>query len=224
MKDKILIVDDEKMIINLLKDHFETENYIVFTALSAKEAIEKLSLKPHIIILDINMPDMDGITLCSKIRNHVYCPIIFLSARIEEQDIINGLRVGGDDYIVKPFSIDELTARVESHLRREQRRTCSTDTRFSGGLAIDYSERIISYEGKEICVSRREFDIIKLLSMNAGIVFEKETIYEKIWGYDAEGDSSVIKEHIRKIRMKLSRVTGIDYIETVWGVGYRWNK
>jgi DNA-binding response OmpR family regulator len=224
IKNKILVVDDEQMILNLLRDHFETEDYLVYTAKNAKEALDKLREKPNIILLDINMPEIDGMTLCSRIRTHISCPIIFLTVRVEEQDKINGLNVGADDYITKPFSIDELTARVEAHLRREQRSHYKSDTYFSRGLVIDYSERTIYYENLSIPLSRKEFDIIELLSMNAGVVFDREMIYEKIWGFDAEGDNSVIKEHIRKIRTKLSQATGRAYIETVWGVGYKWIK
>ncbi len=222
MKYKILIIDDESSIINLLRDHFEAESFLVYTALNANEALEKINSKPDIILLDINMPDIDGMSLCMKIRNHISCPIIFLTARVEKQDIINGLHVGGDDYITKPFNIDELTVRIEAHLRREQRSHSVSDAYFFDELVIDYSKRTIYFKNEPISVSKREFDIIQLLSINTGMVFDRESIYEKIWGFNAEGDSSVIKEHIRKIRSKIAQVTGHDYIETVWGTGYKW--
>lgn len=117
MRKKLLVVDDEFDIVNMLRDYFEMSGYDVLTALSGAEALEKLRLQPDMILLDINMPDMDGLEVCKRIRNHVSCPILFLTARVDDTDKITGFRVGGDDYVVKPFSLDELGARVEAHLR-----------------------------------------------------------------------------------------------------------
>lgn len=219
---KILVIDDERMIRDLLKDHFESQDYCVHTAKNSEQAMEKLSIHPDVIILDINMPDMDGIELCKAIRNHVACPIIFLTARVTEQDKINGLHVGGDDYITKPFSLKELTARVEAHLRREERSHINTKVRFSNGLVINYSERTVFSNEREIMFSKKEFDIVELLSTNPKQVFDKEHIYEAVWGLEADGDSMVIKEHIRKIRTKILDIVETNYIGTVWGVGYKW--
>lgn len=121
MTPKILLVDDEPAICNLVKLHFQTEGYLVYTASDAEEASKMLAHTPDLILLDINMPEVDGLEFCKKIRNHIDCPILFLTSRVTEQDKIIGLRAGGDDYITKPFSLDELTARVEAHLRRENR-------------------------------------------------------------------------------------------------------
>ena len=222
MEYKIMIVDDEKMMRTLLRDHFESEDYIVLTAKDSGEAIETLDKKPDIILLDIAMPDMDGIELCKMIRSHVLCPIIFLTAKVSEQEKINGLMVGGDDYITKPFSLEELSARVKAHLRREERPHTRSNVRFSHGLIIDYSERTVYLNDKEILLSKKEFDILELLSMNPKQVFEKEQIYVKIWGLEADGDNAVVKEHIRKIRSKFLSESGLNIIETVWGVGYKW--
>ncbi len=176
------------------------------------------------ILLDINMPGMDGLELCGRIREHVTCPILFLTARVTEQDVIRGLSAGGDDYITKPFGMDELRARIAAHLRREERKGAAAKLRFDGELVIDYSGRTVFCGEEKLNFSNREFEIIRLLSQNAGMVFDRETIYERLWGYDGEGDSIVVKEHIRKIRNKLSACTGKHYIETVWGVGYKWAK
>ncbi|MBS6195536.1 MAG: response regulator transcription factor [Clostridiales bacterium] len=221
---KILIVDDEQTILDMLKLQLEFEGYEVFTANHAKEALDKLSCAPDIILLDIQMPGMSGLELCVSIRQFVSCPILFLTARVSEQDKINGLMMGGDDYITKPFSMDELLARIAAHLRREKRRCHKTNSRFSEELVIDYGERSLYIKGNPIELSNKEFEIIKLLSSNAGQVFDREKIYEIIWGFDGAGDSSVIKEHIRKIRLKLSAFTEKTYLETVWGVGYKWIK
>ena len=223
-KYKILIVDDEPSILDMLRFQLEFENYIVYTAANAKEALETLSYFPDIILLDINMDGMNGLDLCVSIREFISVPIIFLTARVSEQDKVNGLMVGGDDYITKPFSMNELLARLSAHLRREQRSRVRTKTKFSEGLVIDYSERSVFIKGKRIELSNKEFEIIQLLSMNAGQVFDREKMYEKIWGIDGAGDNVVIKEHIRKIRLKFAEHTEKSYITTVWGVGYKWEK
>lgn len=224
MRDKILIVDDEADIVSMLKDYFELNGYDTMTAVNGLEAIQKAEKQPDIILLDINMPDIDGIEVCMRIRDFVACPILFLTARIEDWDKIKGFSVGADDYIVKPFSINELGARVAAHLRREHRQAESPKVRFDDKLTIDYTARCIYYDGDPITLAKKEFDIIELLSQHIGQVFSKERIYELVWGYDSEGDSSVIAEHIRRIRTKFSNVNMKPYIETVWGVGYKWIK
>lgn len=224
MRDKILIVDDEAAIVSMLKDYFEFNGYDTITAVSGLEAIKKAEMQPDIILLDINMPDIDGMEVCMQIRNFVSCPILFLTARVEDSDKIKGFGVGADDYIVKPFSIDELGARVSAHLRRERRQRESAKVRFDDKLAIDYTEHSLYYNGEQIPLAKKEFDIIELLSQHIGQVFSKERIYELVWDYDSEGDSSVIAEHIRRIRSKFAKAGMKPYIETVWGVGYKWVK
>lgn len=222
---KILIVDDEQLILKMLKRQLENEQYEVLLASNAEEALKKLQHQPDLILLDINMPGTNGLELCSMVRQHIAVPIIFLTARVSCQDKVNGLMVGGDDYITKPFSMEELMARVSAHLRREERVHNQTKTAFDiKGLVIDYGGRKVYVNNFYIELSNKEFEIIRLLSMQVGQVFDKEAIYEKIWGYDGAGDSNVIKEHIRRIRIKLSKYTNVQYIETVWGVGYRWKK
>lgn len=125
---KILVADDEQDIRRLLKECLEMEGYLVYTAENGSQAIEKLSCEPDLILLDVNMPDLDGFTVCEKIRDYINCPILFLTARTEEQDRVSGLKSGGDDYMVKPFGMDELLARVEAHLRREERRNQTMET------------------------------------------------------------------------------------------------
>ncbi len=224
MKHKILMIDDEEMILTMLKKCLETENFLVYTADNAKKALELMSVAPDIILLDINMPEMDGLELCQFVREHISCPIIFLTARVSEQDVIQGLSVGGDDYITKPFRVDELLARILAHLRREERKNNADNLKFDEELIIDYNSRMVFLGKRQLDFSNKEFEIIRLLSQNAGMVFDRETIYDRLWGYDGEGDSIVVKEHIRKIRNKLANYTEKNYIETVWGVGYRWIK
>jgi len=222
VKQKLLIVDDESGIVDMMSAYF-APRYTVLAASSGTEALQKVSAGPDLILLDINMPDLDGLTVCRKIREYICCPILFLTARIESADQIEGFRAGADDYIVKPFDLDELGARVEAHLRRERRHQRSTAVRFFGELVIDYAARTVAADGEPILLSRREFDIVELLSVHAGQVFDRERIYESVWGIDGDGNSDTIMEHIRKIRAKFAVHTRHQYIETVWGCGYKWN-
>ena len=222
MREKLLIVDDEPGIVEMMASYFAPQ-YQVLTAHSGAEAMEKAGEGPDLILLDINMPGMDGLTVCQTIRDHIACPILFLTARIESADKIAGFQAGADDYIVKPFDLDELGARVAAHLRREQRRQCGGAVRFFGELAVDYEARTVTISGKPVPLPRKEFDILELLSLNPGQVFDRERIYETVWGLDGEGSSDTVMEHIRKLRAKLAAHTLHSYIETIWGCGYRWN-
>lgn len=221
---KILIVDDEQAIVRLLEDYLQFNNYEVMVAHDGNEAVEQALKQPDLILLDVNMPGCDGFSVCKQIRDYVSCPIIFLTARVEDADKIEGFSVGGDDYIVKPFSMDELGARIAAHIRREHREAQVKNVRLFHDLLLDYNLKTVSYNGENIEFAKKEYEIIELLSKHAGQLFDKERIYERIWGYDAEGNSSVVAEHIRRIRRKLKMATGNEYIDTVWGVGYRWIK
>lgn len=224
MTQTIMVVDDETEILDMLKHYFSLEGYHVITATGGKEALQKLAKQPDLILLDINMPDIDGLSLCKSIRNFVSCPILFLTANAEDSDKIKGFGAGGDDYIVKPFSIDELGARVSAHLRRESRIQTKSSVLFDEKLAIDYLERAVYWNGNEIPLLKKEFDIIEVLSQNPGQVFDRERLYEAAWGLDGSGNNTVVAEHIRKIRAKFTAAGAKQYIETVWGVGYKWEK
>lgn len=222
MNEKIMVVDDEKGVVTIMKKYFEMSGYQVITAYSGQEALKKMSCLPDIVLLDINMPDMDGLTVCQSIREYITCPILFLTARIETTDKIKGFSAGADDYIVKPFDLDELGARVAAHLRRENRKQEQSTLRFFNDMVIDYAKREISISGTRVSLSKKEFDIVELLSINAGQVFDRERIYDTVWGLEGDGNSDTIMEHIRKIRAKFSALSLHNYIETVWGVGYKW--
>lgn len=224
MRQKLLIVDDEKDIVEMLACFFAGRGYEILTAGSGAEAMEKVQKQPDLILLDINMPGADGLEVCRRVRDFVGCPILFLTARIEDADKVKGFAAGGDDYIVKPFSLAELEARVAAHLRREERRHRSLRVKFAGELSIDYSQRCVFVEGCPVGLAKKEFDIVELLSQNPGQVFDRERIYERVWGYDSEGDSGVVAEHIRRIRSKIASHTQETYIETVWGCGYQWKR
>ena len=222
MANKLLIVDDETDIVKLLKEYFQINGYQVYTASDGLEALQKVECQPDLILLDINMPGLDGLSVCRQIREYLSCPILFLSARIEDRDKIQGFSAGGDDYIIKPFSLEELGARVAAHLRRESRIRSSTKVQFDRGFVIDYSQRAVFFKGQPLSLAKKEFDIVELLSQNAGQTFDKERIYELVWDWDSTGDSTVVAEHIRRIRAKFSAAGCRSYIETVWGVGYKW--
>lgn len=222
MNEKIMVVDDEKGVVTIMKKYFEMSGYQVITAYSGQEALKKMSCLPDIVLLDINMPDMDGLTVCQSIREYITCPILFLTARIETADKIKGFSAGADDYIVKPFELDELGARVAAHLRRENRKQEQSTLRFFNDMVIDYAKREISISGTRVSLSKKEFDIVELLSINAGQVFDRERIYDTVWGLEGDGNSDTIMEHIRKIRAKFSALSLHNYIETVWGGGYKW--
>lgn len=198
------------------------EDYLVYTAADANEALKQVCNQPDLILLDINMPQMDGYELCERIRDELTCPILFLSARTEEKDRVNGFKVGGDDYIVKPFSMDELLARIAAHLRREDRKNNRNKVYMDETITVDFDAGKVISNGEDLCLTKTEFAILELLLTHAGQVFDKENIYESVRGFDGEADASIVMEHIRRIRKKLQTATEKNYIETVWGVGYRW--
>ena len=224
MAYKILIIDDDTELLKMLKKFLEIKKYEIITAENGLEGLNKIKLQPDIILLDVNMPNIDGIEVCRRVRDKVSCPILFLTARVDEQDVVNGLSSGGDDYILKPFSLKELDARITAHLKRETRRKEKTECCFQGEMSIDYKAKTVQIHTHYLELTKLEYGIIEFLTMNPGMVFEKDRIYEKVCGYDAEGDSRVITELIRRIRKKFQQYTETEYIETVWGMGYQWIK
>ena len=221
---KILIIDDDTELLKMLKKYFEIKKYEVITAENGVEGLQKIKLQPDIILLDVNMPNLDGIEVCRRVRDKVDCPILFLTARVEEQDVVNGFSSGGDDYILKPFRLKELDARITAHLKRETRRKEKTEVCFQGELCIDYQAKTVQIQADYLELTKSEYGIIEFLTMNPGMVFDKERIYERVCGYDAEGDSRVVTELVHRIRKKFQEQTETEYIETVWGMGYRWKK
>ncbi|MGM9532052.1 response regulator transcription factor [Intestinibacter sp.] len=221
---KALVIDDDVDILYLIKDILEDDGYEVLISNSAEEAYTKLNKDIDIVLLDVMMPGIDGFSFCRKIRDEVEIPIIFLTAKTSEEDIIKGLALGGDDYITKPFSINQLKARMNAHIRRDNRKKQKNYLQI-GDIKMNLKSREVEYFGEDIVLTKREFDILELLALNRGMVFSKEDIYEKIWGYDAEGDSATVSEHIKKIRAKFLKINkDFDSIQTVWGIGYKLKK
>ncbi|GIO29654.1 MULTISPECIES: response regulator transcription factor [Paenibacillus] len=228
MQDKILIVDDEAQIVSLMEQAMTAEGYRVLTASNGTEAMSRLGEAPDLIILDVMMPGINGFELCQMIRDEVDCPILFVSAKQTEADRIQGLSIGGDDYITKPFSLRELKARVAAHLRGSRRMRESSAERSLlryGRLRIDLKGREVHVNESVVPMTAKEFDIVELLALHPGQVFSKEQIYDRIWGLEASGDASTVTEHIKKIRAKLGARDPLNsYISTLWGVGYKWER
>lgn len=218
---EILAVDDDEGILRVMEKALSKEGYAV-TAVSEPLQIEQMDLNRYqLILLDVMMPGMDGFTLVEKIRERVDCPILFVTAKTEEEDVMRGLGLGGNDYITKPFGIGELRARVAAHLRREGRQKKNL---VSVGEAQFYLlAKELRYRGEALNLTKSEYRICEYLALNRGQVFSKEQIYEYVFGFDGESDSSAITEHVKNIRGKCKRA-GFEPIETVWGIGYRWNK
>ena len=166
------------------------------------------------------MPGMDGFSLCWKIRDRVDCPILFLTAKTAEKDLMEGLGIGGDDYITKPFGIGELRARVSAHLRREHRE--KRHMIHIGEVQFSLQEKRVFRQDTEVSLTKGEYEICEYLALNRGQVFSKERILEHVFGFDGDSNSSAITEHVKNIRAKF-QVFGMNPIETVWGIGYRWN-
>lgn len=226
MPAKILIVDDEKNIVDILKYNLIKEGFETIEAYDGKEAIEKaLRLNPDIILLDVMLPVYDGFAVCRKLREKIQTPIIMLTAKEEEVDKVLGLEMGADDYVTKPFSPRELIARIKSNLRRSALTNTmgSTDVISIFDLEIDLARYEVKKNDTLIDLTAREFELIKYLVQNAGKVFSRETLMEKIWDYEYFGDMRTVDVTVSRLREKLSNNIN-EYILTKRGVGYYFRK
>lgn len=216
---EILVIDDDRGILDLMRRALEREGYRV-TLCDDPLKLEYGKLDGFgLILLDVMMPGIDGFSLCRKIRDKVDCPILFVTAKTEEKDLMEGLGIGGDDYITKPFGIGELRARVKAHLRREGRE--KKHRILLGEVQFSLQEKKLYCREREVLLTKSEYGICEYLALNHGQVFSKERILEHVFGFDGESNSSAITEHIKNIRGKFQEF-GINPIETVWGIGYRW--
>ncbi|MCY6485772.1 response regulator transcription factor [Clostridium aestuarii] len=226
-RETILVVDDEKEIRELVEIYLKNEGYKVILAKNGEEALKVLQQNEiHLIILDVMMPKMDGTQACIKIREEKNMPIIMLSAKSEDIDKIMGLTTGADDYITKPFNPLELVARVKSQLRRYIKLNINKPVNQSiieiDDLVINIDTHEVKVYGKDVRLTPREFDILKLLASNKGIVFSIEKIYERVWKETFLDSDNTVMVHIRKIREKIEENSRRpQYIKTVWGVGYK---
>ena len=226
----ILVVDDEDEIVQFVQDALEDEGYTVCIANDGAQAVKVArQSNPDLVILDIMLPIRDGFTVCKELREELNMPILFLSAKQGDADKIQGFSAGADDYVMKPFSIKELIARVEAHLRRYRGHARSKQQAHNavclnyGDLSINLSAYEVSYSGDLLPLTRKEFEIIQLLVLHPRQVFSREVIYNRVWGMDALGNTETVTEHIKRIRRKLAQFDmRTEYIGTVWGVGYKW--
>ena len=228
MATEILVVDDEAAIAGLVEVYLTNEGFSVHKALTAAEALDILAAHPiDLAILDVMLPDLDGFTLCQKIRETHLFPIIMLTARVEDMDKITGLTLGADDYITKPFNPLELVARVKAHLSRYARLTGTavkkppeTQVLTVGDVQIFPQSWKVFKAGREIKMPNREFSLLQFLAEHPNMVFSKEKLFETIWGFDYVGDSATVTVHIGRIREKLASLGLTDFIKTKHRQGY----
>ncbi|AVM71835.1 MAG: response regulator transcription factor [Streptococcus mutans] len=216
---RILVIDDEEDILALIKNTLQLQNYLVETFVSANQVDRSKLADYDLILLDIMMPDVDGLSFCRDIRNLVDCPILFLTAKSQEADVVTGLSYGADDYICKPFGVQELLARVDAHLRRERREHHASLV--LEPIRFDLSAKRVTAKGKKLDLTKSEYEICELLAKRRGQVFSKDQLYDYLYAYEERGTPAAIAEHIKNIRAKF-RTIGLEPIETVWGIGYKW--
>ncbi|MBN2900132.1 MAG: response regulator transcription factor [Clostridia bacterium] len=227
---RILIIEDEQKIAELERDYLEMEGFEVVIAGDGNTGLSlALNEAFDLLILDLMLPGIDGFNICREIRQHKDLSIIMVTAKGENIDTIRGLGLGADDYMTKPFNPQELVARVKSHIRRYDLLTSKRSQQMSeiniGYLRIEIDARRVYVNDKEVVFTTKEFDTLLLLAENPNIVFEKGTIFERIWGLDSIGDLATVAVHIRRIREKIEvDPANPEYIETVWGAGYRFKK
>ena len=224
---KILVVDDEKLLVKGLKYNLEQEGYQVVTAFDGEEAVRLAHDESiDIILLDLMLPKIDGLTACRNIREFSNVPIIMLTARSEDIDKILGLEYGADDYITKPFNVREVISRIKAILRRVN--PTPKDNRsllISGDITLDYNFRRATVKDKTIELTGKEFDLLELFLKNPGKVYTRENLLDTAWGFDYLGDVRTVDVHIRRLREKIEENSAEPkYIKTKWGVGYYYKK
>lgn len=215
----ILVVDDDSDMRALVRGALERDGHAVTALACGAQVTPEHCAWAHCILLDVMMPGEDGFATCRRLRALADCPILFLTARTGEEDVLRGLGVGGDDYLTKPFRLAELRARVNAHLRRQNRTSRHRVCR--GGVTFDLQAEQAFVGETPLHLTRAEYAICEYLALHAGRTFSKEQLYEAAFGFDGTADTSAVTEHVKNIRSKL-RGCALQPIETVWGIGYRW--
>ncbi|CQR54595.1 response regulator transcription factor [Paenibacillus riograndensis] len=226
MKRTILIVEDEPSIAELQRDYLEMNGYQTEIAVNGEQGLElSLSGKFELIVLDVMLPKLNGFEVCKRIRGELDIPILMVTARREDIDIVRGLGLGADDYMTKPFKPAELVARVKAHLSRYDRlkgRGSSTSELEIRGLRLNPDSRRAFIRDEEVSLTTKEFDLLYFLAQHPNHVFSKDQLFERLWGVDSLGDTQTVTVHIRKLREKIEEDSANPlYIETLWGAGYR---
>ena len=221
---RILLVDDEPLIIKGLRFTLEQEGYEILTASDGEEALEVFHSEPvDLVLLDVMLPKLDGIQVCQRIRETSNVPILMLTAKGEDMDKILGLEYGADDYMTKPFNILEVKARIKTVLRRVSQPVTNEEKKIIRvhDMEVNIVNRSVTLGGKEVRLTAKEFDLLQLFITNRGKVFSRETMLETVWKYDYMGDARTVDVHIRRLREKIERNTAQpEFIFTKWGVGY----
>lgn len=227
----VLVVDDDKEIVKAIEIYLGKEGYHILKAYNGEEALQLIKENEiHLMILDIMMPKLNGIELATKVRKERSTPIIMLSAKSEDYDKINGLNVGADDYVTKPFNPSELVARIKSQLRRymylgDMKNVNKSNTINVGGLSLDMDSKQIIVDGEVVKITATEYKILKLLMSNLGKVFSAEEIYSRVWNETAFSVENTVMVHIRRIREKIEiNPKTPKYLKVVWGIGYKIEK
>ncbi|KIL40313.1 transcriptional regulator [Gordoniibacillus kamchatkensis] len=223
---RILIVEDEKLIAELERDYLEMSGFQADIAGDGEQGLQlALGGEYDLVVLDVMLPAVNGFDVCKQIREKRDIPILMVTAKKEDIDVIRGLGLGADDYITKPFKPGELVARVKAHLARYERLIGNKQRKEEiriRGLGIDAGARRVFLHDREIALTPKEFELLHFLAVNPNHVFSKDELFEKIWGMDALGDAQTVTVHIRKLREKIELgPSNSEYIETVWGAGYR---
>ncbi len=220
MANTILVVDDEKNIVQLARLYLGNEGFRVEEAYDGKQALEKArALSPDLIVLDIMMPEMDGLSVCKELRKTSNVPVIVLTARDDDVDKIVGLEIGADDYLTKPFNPRELVARVKAVLRRSQGGVIAEAPLEVGDIHLDPARREVTVGGKSITLRAKEFDLLAAFMRYEGVVLDRERLLSLVWGQDFYGDTRTIDVHVAWLREKLNGASA--RVQTVWGVGYK---
>jgi DNA-binding response OmpR family regulator len=220
MPPTVLVVDDERNIVQLVRLYLSKEGFQVESAGSGAEAIEKVrTLRPDLVVLDLMLPEIDGLEVCRRLRREGDVPIIMLTARGDDVDRIVGLELGADDYVVKPFNPRELVARVKAVLRRLDSAAAGPRLLRFADLEVDLDRREARIAGRAVALRPREFDLLKVLAGSPGVVFDRERLLQMAWGHDFYGDNRTVDVHVTWLRDKLA--TSKAKIQTVWGVGYK---
>ena len=223
MKTKIMVVDDDPNIRELVRLYLEKEGFEVTCAERGDEAVKMFRASPpNLMLLDVMLPGMDGWQVCREVRKISNIPIIMLTAKGETFDKVLGLELGADDYIVKPFDMKELVARIKAVIRRFQVAEAPEKELVFPGLTINISQYTVTYMGRALDMPPREIELLYFLASHPGMVFTREQLLEQVWGYDYFGDSRTVDVHVKRLREKLSGGEELGWqIKTVWGVGYK---
>lgn len=231
MVKRILIIEDDVNISALERDYLEANGYATDIEHNGAQGLNRaINQDYNCIIVDIMLPEINGFEICREVRKTKDIPIIIVTAKKEDIDKIRGLGLGADDYIVKPFSPSELVARVTAHINRYERlvMACQGDSKDiieTGRLRIEKASRRVFIANKEVVLANKEFDLLLFLAQNPNVVFSKDQLFDKIWGYDSIGEPSTVTVHINKLREKIEEdMSKPQYIETVWGAGYRFRQ